>query len=154
MLTIPRYARSMLDDFDDFYHPLERMERYIPRLSTVFNRGRDIPISIPTVKGDKFYLSLDFHQFEPSDITVKVEDDCLLIKGKKEKKGDGMFESREYVQRFNFPRNVIADRMTCNLDKNGYLRIEAPVREEIREIKHDRDTNIPVEIVHKPSLTN
>ena len=148
MLTIPRYNRSILDTLDDqFFHP---MEHYLPRPIRRSFRVNDNEIAIPTVKDDKFNLNLDFGQFDPADITVKVENDTLLVKGKKEKKSEGIYECREFVQKFNVPKNVIADRMTCNLDRSGYLRIEAPVKVDVTEEKNGRV--IPVKIVHKTSF--
>lgn len=168
-LTSPRYGRygtssSILDSFENDRNHLRR----------VFNSSLDDDdfgrrhLSIPThhtsslssyeqkpaIRGDKFTLSLDFHQFEPSDIVVKIEDgDTLLVQAKKEKKEGGMVESREFVQRYTVPKNVIADRLTAKLDSSGYLNVEAPVKKEEpkREYCSYRygGRSIPVQVVYR-----
>jgi len=153
-LTVPRFARNFLDSVDDDFRSLDSY-RPFRRSTTLF---RDSDVGSPKISGDKFTLRLDFDNFDPSDISVKVEDDMLVIKGKRERKRDGAVESREYVQKFNVPKNVQAEFMTCNLDRTGYLNIEAPVKVETYETKHDRysygDRYIPVQVVRRSALNH
>ncbi|KAH9406818.1 hypothetical protein TYRP_013080 [Tyrophagus putrescentiae] len=169
MLSSPRYTRSLFDSIDDDFH--RSLEPSRSHLRRVFNSSLDDDFNTrhhnittsyeqkPAIRDDKFTLSLDFHQFEPSDISVKVEDgDTLLVKAKREKKEGGMVESREFSQRYSLPKGVIGDRLTAKLDGAGYLQVEAPVKKE--EPKEYRPSycgssyryggrTIPVQVVYR-----
>ena len=138
-MSLTRFSRSLLDPFEDDYLITRPFRR---SLASPF---RESEIGTPSIRDNRYTLRLDYNNFDPNDISVKVEYDTLVVTGKQEKKRDGVVESREYVQKFNVPKNVIADRLTCNLDSNGYLRIEAPIKEEPKDyVSFGR--SIPVEV--------
>ncbi|MBL2804334.1 Hsp20 family protein, partial [Klebsiella pneumoniae] len=73
----------------------------------------------------------DLHAFDPSEISVKFEDDRLQVHGKREVKSDDdhKYEFREYTQHFKVPDSVLVEKLHCKMDKSGFLQIEAPVKE-------------------------
>lgn len=151
MLSLPRFTRSLMDtlDNDDFLvYPLDYL---MPRTVSAnqpnpfFGGGQ---LAMPSIKDNKYQVSLDLHHFEPSEISVKVDKDSLQVSGKREKKGeDGHYVYREYVQHFTIPENVKSDQLKCQLDNKGYLKVEAPLK--VPQVEQNKERSIPIEFVGK-----
>lgn len=162
MLAFPGFTRSLIDSLldDDFaVHPLEFVT---PRgdhgpngtIAQRNNNGRRWPgfqLAVPHVKDGKYTVNLDLRQFSPEDVQVKLDDKGMLhVKGKYEKKDkdSGSFEYREYSHSFSVPEHVQREQLTSKLDKNGLLKIEAPVKNPDKQLD-DGVKNIPIEFVKK-----
>ncbi|KAH9389941.1 hypothetical protein TYRP_007490 [Tyrophagus putrescentiae] len=149
MLSLPRFTRSLMDalDNDDFLvYPLDYLMPRGGSLSTFGNIGQQL--AMPTIKDNKYQLSLDMRNFDPSEISVKMDKDSLQITGKREKKEeDGRYVYREYVQHFTVPENVKSEELKCQLDKQGYLKMEAPLK--VPQVEENKERTIPIEFVKK-----
>lgn len=152
MLSTPRTLRDILDEplFDDDLAwpssrssllrslPLRHHHGLVPSTTSTALHHRFAPseIGVATTHGDKFKFNLDMAQFDPSEISIKYADGQLTVHGKKERKMDDNGTSyvyREYVQKCSVPDNVLADQLVCKVDPSGYVRIEAPLKVEVRK---------------------
>ncbi len=141
-----------LDNDDFLVYPLDYL---MPRgggggggqLST-FGNSFGHQLAVPTIKDNKYQVSLDMRHFDPSEISVKMDKDSLQITGKREKKSDdGHYIYREYVQHFSVPENVKAEELKCQLDNKGYLKMEAPLK--VPQVEENKERSIPIEFVKK-----
>lgn len=121
---------------------------------TVFDRWFTLePFEQPSCLSnnkDTFEASIECKNFEPQDIKVKIENDCLVVEGKLEKKSENGHWSQNFVQRFSIPENVIQESFTCNLDKNGILKIRA--KRKVEAIEQEKSTEIPVQMDTKEAI--
>ncbi len=79
-------------------------------------------------KGDKkFRVSFDVSQFSPEEISVRTQDQKLLVHAKHEDTGDGKNVSREYSRQIDIPRHLDPEKLQCTLSKDGILQVEAAV---------------------------
>ena len=145
MLSLPRFTRSLLESLDDdfFVYPLDYL---MPR--TFQQQLNRTELAVPTIKDNKFNVNLDLRNFDPAEISVKFDENSLQVSGKREKKSeDGKhYEYRQYVQHFSVPDNVEHEKLKCQLDQKGYLRIEAPVK---GALEGNKQRTIPIEFVKK-----
>lgn len=154
MLSLPRFLVNPYDfDVDYFPHGGDLLSLGLAgnNLSQQQHRVRN-ELAGPRVHGDKFNFNLNMRQFDPSEISVKFDKNQLTVHGKREKKGeDGSYVFREYKQMCTVPENVLHDQMKCRLDDNGFLRIEAPIKQEE---KKNQERHIPIEFVgsQQPAL--
>uniref|UniRef100_A0A4W5QN88 SHSP domain-containing protein n=1 Tax=Hucho hucho TaxID=62062 RepID=A0A4W5QN88_9TELE len=80
---------------------------------------------------DGFALPLETKDFSPEELSVKQVGRKLRVGGKTEKKqddGEGSYSYRcqEFRQEFDLPEGVNPETVTCSLDHDGKLHIEAP----------------------------
>lgn len=144
-----------LDNDDFLVYPLDYlMPRTMNNSSDNVNRafgnfGNFNQLAVPSIKDNKYQVALDLRNFDPSEIAVKVDKNRLQVSGKREKKSeDGhCYEFREYVQHFSIPENVKSEGLKCQLDKNGYLRVEAPLK--VPQVEENKERTIPIEFVKK-----
>lgn len=150
MLSLPRFTRSLLDHLDDDDYLIYPLDYLVPQ-SSGKKKSTAGQLAVPTIKNNKFNLALDLHQFDPSDISVKFDENSLQISGKREKKSeDGThYEYREYAQHFTVPENVLTDQLKCHLTEKGILQVEAPVQPPAIEEGKAGHKNIPIEFVNK-----
>jgi len=82
-------------------------------------------------KDDKFIYNLDFSGFQPENIKVKTIGQKLIVEANQEetKEEDGCksFSKRQIHKTINLPENVQPETVTSLLNRNGVLRITAPV---------------------------
>ncbi|KAG8222844.1 hypothetical protein J437_LFUL007552 [Ladona fulva] len=79
------------------------------------------------VDNSQFQVILDVQQFSPSDLTVKVVGNTLIVEGKHEEKEDEHgFISRHFVRRYGLPSDVEAENVLSSLSSDGVLTITAP----------------------------
>ncbi len=78
--------------------------------------------------GDKqFRVSFDVSQFKPEEISVRIENDKLIVHAKHEESSDASNISREFKRQFDIPKHVDGQKLQSTLSKDGILQIEAPV---------------------------
>ncbi|XP_029546070.1 heat shock protein 30-like [Salmo trutta] len=78
-----------------------------------------------------FALALETKDFSPEELSVKQVGRKLRVSGKTEKKqddGEGSYSYRcqEFRQEFDLPDGVNPETVTCSLDHDWKLHIEAP----------------------------
>jgi len=146
MLSLPRFTQSLLNSFDDDFH-IYPLDYVLPKGNTLATTPKT-QLAVPVIKDNKYNLALDLSHFEPSEIKVKLDKSSLQISGKHEKKSeDGThYEFREYNHHFSVPDNVDHEKLKCQLDKKGFLKIEAPIKGQVEEGK---GRSIPIEFVKK-----
>nr|XP_050041803.1 alpha-crystallin A chain-like [Dermacentor andersoni] len=96
---------------------------------------------------DKFAIRVDTRHFAPEEITVKTQDNSVVIHGKHEEKSDdrGCYVKREFTRRYILPEDVDPETVKCHLQPNGLLALEAPRKNAPKE----QPKNIPIEIKHE-----
>ena len=160
MLAFPGFTRSLVDAILDDDCAVHQMEFLMPRGGTACQQGalsrkepkqQKVQYATPTIKDDKFSLSLDLHQFAPEEVQVQFgEDRMLRVTGRKEVKSEdgSSYEFREYSHHFSVPEEVIQDQLKVKLDKTGHLSIQGPVKVP-EKINADGSKSIPIEFVAK-----
>ncbi|CAH1166868.1 unnamed protein product [Phyllotreta striolata] len=80
---------------------------------------------------DKFQVILDVQQFAPSEITVKVTGNSVVVEGKHEEKQDEHgFIMRHFVRRYVLPESHDVNAVVSSLSSDGVLTVSAPKRSE------------------------
>lgn len=106
---------------------LRDMERRFRRLEKRLG-GDLIRLQEPTVGKDGFQVSVDVHQFNPNEITVKATDRGVIIEGKHEERPDEHgYISREFSRRYDLPQGFDVSTVTSELSSDGILTIKAPL---------------------------
>ncbi|XP_004523809.1 heat shock protein 23 [Ceratitis capitata] len=86
---------------------------------------KDLPLA--TLGKDGFQASLDVQQFKPSELSVKVVDDHVIVEGKhEEREDDHGYISRHFVRRYAVPKGFQADRVESTLSSDGVLTVRIP----------------------------
>uniref|UniRef100_A0A131YD65 Crystallin, alpha B n=1 Tax=Rhipicephalus appendiculatus TaxID=34631 RepID=A0A131YD65_RHIAP len=100
---------------------------------------------------DKFAISVDTRHFTPEEISVKTQDNCVIIHGKHEEKSDdrGCYVKREFTRRYVLPEDVDPQSVKCQLTPTGYLALEAPRKNPPPKV--DKSKPIPIEVRHESS---
>ena len=150
MLTLPRLSRFM--DFDDDDILMFPSSILWPEVRQSNGCGKKT--TVPTTDNTKFNLNLNMAHFDPSEISVKMDDGTLHVSGKHEKSQNGVYEYREFVQKRSVPDNVLADQMKCKLNQRGYLQIEAPLKQPEQPENKDSERTIPIEFSKNSQITN
>uniref|UniRef100_A0A6G5A0U1 Putative heat shock-related protein n=1 Tax=Rhipicephalus microplus TaxID=6941 RepID=A0A6G5A0U1_RHIMP len=96
---------------------------------------------------DKFAINVDTRHFAPEEISVKTQDNCVVIHGKHEEKSDdrGCYVKREFTRRYVLPEDVDPESVKCHLQPNGLLALEAPRKNAPKE----QPKAIPIEVKHE-----
>ncbi|XP_075528342.1 alpha-crystallin A chain-like [Dermacentor variabilis] len=96
---------------------------------------------------DKFAIRVDTRNFTPEEITVKTQDNCVVIHGKHEEKSDdrGCYVKREFTRRYVLPEDVDPQTVKCHLQPSGLLALEAPRKNAPKE----QPKAIPIKVQHE-----
>uniref|UniRef100_A0A023GEW8 Putative alpha crystallins n=1 Tax=Amblyomma triste TaxID=251400 RepID=A0A023GEW8_AMBTT len=145
------FGGSFLDGelFDPpFYH--QRFYQH-HRHHQQYSSGRVCPAQQGTSVActpEKFAIQVDTRQFTPEEITVKTQDNCVVIHGKHEEKSDdrGCYVKREFTRRYVLPEDVDPETVKCHLTPNGLLALEAPRK---NAPKKEEAKPVPIEIKHE-----
>ncbi|KAL1469227.1 hypothetical protein MTO96_004938 [Rhipicephalus appendiculatus] len=72
---------------------------------------------------DKFAIRVDTRHFAPEEISVKTQDNCVIIHGKHEEKSDdrGCYVKREFTRRYVLPEDVDPPDRQVSPDSPGGL---------------------------------
>ncbi|XP_026462343.1 protein lethal(2)essential for life-like isoform X2 [Ctenocephalides felis] len=112
--------------------------------------------STVTADKDKFQVILDVQQFSPKEITVKTQDNFVIVEGKHEEKQDEHgFISRHFVRRYMLPAEHNPNDVVSSLSSDGVLTITAPKKAlpppstervvPITQTGPAKETQVPVE---------
>lgn len=76
---------------------------------------------------DGFQVCLDVKHFQPNEISVKTEDNSVVVHAKHEEKRDNHgYISREFTRRYDLPDGFKIEDVTSSLSSDGILSIQAP----------------------------
>lgn len=76
---------------------------------------------------DGFQICLDVQHFLPNEITVKTENQSIVVHAKhEEKQDDHGYITREFTRRYDLPKEFKVDYVTSNLSSDGILAISCP----------------------------
>lgn len=142
-----RRHRPWHDDFgfglvpSEFSREFRDMER---RSRDLARRMRDeVMEPIPTTGKDGFQVSVDVQQFTPNEISVKTNDNSVMIIGKHEERPDEHgYISRQFVRRYTLPPGYDPNTISTELSSDGILTIKAPLpkalenKERLVSIQH------------------
>lgn len=88
-----------------------------------------------------FQASLDVHQFDPKEIIVKIVGNSIVIEAKHDERPDEHGHvSRQFIRRYDLPKEFQSDQVVPELSSDGILTIKA-VPEHI-VLKEGRDVPI------------
>ncbi|XP_046398285.1 protein lethal(2)essential for life-like isoform X2 [Ischnura elegans] len=118
-----RHGMHMDDLFQPPYIPYHappthhRPWRHLPRADD--SRG--------AMDKDGLKIVVDVQHFKLGEITVKQEEDCVVVEGKHEETEDEHdFVSRHFVRRYTLPQGVDHQALNSTLSSDGVLTITAP----------------------------
>lgn len=74
-----------------------------------------------------FQICLDVQHFQPNEISVKTENNSIVVHGKhEEKQDDHGYISREFTRRYELPKGFKVDDVTSSLSSDGILTLKCP----------------------------
>ena len=77
--------------------------------------------------GKRFHVSFDVNQFKPDEISVRTQEQKLMVHAKHEDNDGPSKVSREFSREVDVPQNVDPQKLQCTLSHDGVLTVEAPV---------------------------
>ncbi|KAG8232747.1 hypothetical protein J437_LFUL012992, partial [Ladona fulva] len=102
------------------------------------------------VDEDGFKVVLDVEQFSPSEITVKVAGNTVVVEGKHEERRDEHgYVSRHFIRRYTVPSGVHMDAVTSALSSDGVLTVSAP---KVQALKEGKVRVIPITVTATPAV--
>lgn len=105
-----------------------------------------------SVTKDGVQMCLNVYQFDPSEVTVKIVDDVIIIEGKhSEKQDDHGFVTRQFTRRYKLPKEYDPKEVASSMSSDGVLTIRAPaiakpapqVNERVVTIQQTGPVNTP-----------
>lgn len=86
---------------------------------------------------DGFEVKIDVKHFKPEEIKVKTVDNSIVIEAKHEEKKDSesSYISRQFVRRFDLPKEFKPEQVVSNLSSDGLLLIKCPKSETSEGVK-------------------
>lgn len=89
--------------------------------------GRTGKGTVSGVGKDGFQVVLDVQQFKPSEVSVKVVDNAVVVEGKHEEREDQHgYISRHFVRKYVVPKEVDIEQLGSTLSSDGILTLKAP----------------------------
>lgn len=88
---------------------------------------KNIDGAVYQIGKDGFQVSLDVQQFKPNEVSVKLQDNTLVVEGKHEERQDQHgYISRHFTRKYALPKEIDASQMSSALSSDGILTIKAP----------------------------
>ncbi|XP_017464910.1 PREDICTED: heat shock protein 23-like [Rhagoletis zephyria] len=130
-MASPPLLLSLIDDLSrltPFYEPVASTDwpAIVTSPSGQFRKFEgDLPVT--SVGKDGFQASMNVQQFKPSELSVKVVDDHIVVEGKHEERADDHgYISRHFIRRFEVPKGFDAAKMVSTLSSDGVLTVSVP----------------------------
>lgn len=102
-----------------------------------------------SVNKDDFQVVLDVQHFKPEEVEVKIVDNHLVVAAKHEdKRDDHGWVSRQFVRKYQLPKDVNVEHLTSKLSSDGLLTIVAPKMQSLNETER----TLKIECTGKPFL--
>lgn len=124
--------------FGSGYHPSDSWISPVERslLRSLSNSGNYLRSQLSNLDGlekkshigkDGFQVCLDVEHFKPNEISVKTENNSIVVNAKhEEKKDDHGYISREFTRRYELPKGFKVEEVTSSLSSDGILSIKCP----------------------------
>ncbi|XP_055914204.1 heat shock protein 23-like [Eupeodes corollae] len=91
------------------------------------SKGANQNSAVSNVGKDGFQVCMDVQQFKPSELSVKVVDNAVVVEGKhEEREDDHGYISRHFVRRYTLPKNYDSDKVMSTLSSDGVLTVSIP----------------------------
>lgn len=104
-----------------------RLRQSLAELEKQAGTGRG---QVSTLGKDGFQVSLDVQQFKPSEVSVKIQDNTVVIEGKHEEREDQHgYISRHFTRKYVLPKEVDVEQLASTLSSDGILTIKAPKKQ-------------------------
>lgn len=134
------YNRYVVPSFDHHFglgiHPEQLAEilvapsRLRQSLAEIERHAGAAKGAVTTVGKDGFQVSLDVQQFKPNEVTVKLQDNTVVIEGKHEEREDQHgYISRHFTRKYVLPKEVDIEQLASSLSSDGILTIKAPKKQ-------------------------
>ncbi|XP_055913770.1 heat shock protein 23-like [Eupeodes corollae] len=82
---------------------------------------------VSNIGKDGFQVCMDVQHFKPSELSVKVIDNSIVVEGKhEEREDDHGYISRHFVRRYALPKDYDADKVVSALSSDGVLTVSIP----------------------------
>lgn len=94
---------------------------------------------------DVFEVKLDVEKYEPSELSVKVQNEHLIVSGKHEKKSDEFgLVAQQFTRQFLMPEDINLDTLSSTLSSEGILTVRALVKgaNNQQNDNFDEDNNV------------
>ncbi|XP_017489975.1 PREDICTED: uncharacterized protein LOC108378195 [Rhagoletis zephyria] len=108
-------------------------------------KSAPVPVK-PVTKVAPFTAKFDVSNFDPFEVSVKVDGKYLTVECTRERKADnGHFEYGHFVKKVPIPDDCLTEHMHCKLHQNGLLLIEAPQTQMEAQVETAKVDNISEE---------
>ena len=98
--------------------------------------------AVSTIGKDGFQVCLDVQQFKPSELNVKVVDNCIVVEGKhEEREDDHGYISRHFVRRYALPKDYDPNKVVSTLSSDGVLTVSVP-KPQLEDKSSERQIHI------------
>ncbi|XP_013117382.1 heat shock protein 23 [Stomoxys calcitrans] len=97
---------------------------------------------VSTTGQDGFQVCMDVQQFKPSELNVKVLDNCIVVEGKHEEREDNHgYISRSFVRRYVLPKGYNPENVVSTLSSDGVLTVSVP-KPQVEDKSNERVVQI------------
>nr|ABX80642.1 Hsp26 [Drosophila buzzatii] len=118
-----------------------RRNRDLAKQTSGAGDGWNWPLS--QVGKDGFQVCMDVTQFTPSELSVKVVDNCVIVEGKhEEREDDHGYISRHFVRRYALPQGYDGDKVVSSLSSDGVLTVSVPKPQPVEDKSKERVVQI------------
>lgn len=98
--------------------------------------------AVSAIGKDGFQVCMDVQQFKPSELNVKVTDNCVIVEGKhEEREDDHGYISRSFARRYVLPKGYDPNKVVSTLSSDGVLTVSVP-KPQIEEKTNERIVQI------------
>ncbi|UYV62058.1 HSPB6 [Cordylochernes scorpioides] len=98
---------------------------------------------------NKFQVLMDVRHFHPSDVSVQIEDENVVVHARHEERPDQHgYVAREFTRKFQIPPDIDPGSIRTRLDVDGVLIIEAPKSHPEGRIHDVRE--VPINLLDHP----
>ena len=125
------------------FHDREVLDFYPYTSWRNLNRNKHV-ISTTSIDSDGFKITVNVQQYNPEEITVKVVDNWMIIKGIHEKQNKSNVGSQQFVIRYLLPGNTDIDHITSSTSSDGILMITVPLKiyQKVIQIEQSRQSTV------------
>ncbi|KYN34575.1 Protein lethal(2)essential for life [Trachymyrmex septentrionalis] len=125
------------------FHGREVLDFYPYTSWRNLNRNKHV-ISTTSIDSGGFKITVNVQQYNPEEITVKVVDNWVIIKGMHEKQNKSNVGSQQFVIRYLLPGNSDIDHITSSTSSDGILTIMVPLKnyQKVIQIEQSRQSAV------------
>ncbi|XP_035452194.2 protein lethal(2)essential for life-like [Spodoptera frugiperda] len=131
MRRIEQQMNKFSTDLTKFYSQATTVHTNLVQQNDKMFTNWDMLTNSPLVQGEgedkKLKLQFDVSQFDPTEITVKVTDDMLVVSANHEEKTSDSMVYRGYNREFKLPPGTDPGQVVSSLSRDGVLTVQAPL---------------------------